>query len=72
MKLTILMSAGSFGRHTHILIQSLQMRQKRNPHILPTAYDDLFIRYQRSWKVNRHTQPKNAGNINRRNPQPSF
>jgi hypothetical protein len=59
-------------RNSRISQRRLQMRQKRNPHILPTAYDQLFIRYQRSWKGHGHTQPKNAGNINRRIRSPPF
>lgn len=38
----------------------------RSLHRLPTSYDDVFLRYQRSWKEYRRTQRKVAGSINRR------
>jgi hypothetical protein len=45
---------------------AFKFRQKRSPHSLLNAHDDLFIRHQRSWKEHRTTQRKNAGGINRR------
>jgi hypothetical protein len=49
-----------------------KLRQKRKSHMLPDAYDDLSIQYQRSWKEHRGTQRKNAGCINRRFHSPPF
>ena len=51
---------------------AFKLRQKRKSHMLPNAYDDLSIRYQRNWKAHRGTQRKNAGNINRRVHSPAF
>jgi hypothetical protein len=51
---------------------AFKLRQKRNWHMLPNSYDDLSIRYQRSWKENRGTQRKNAGSINRSIHSPPF
>ena len=45
---------------------AFKVRQKRSPHWLPNAYDDLSIRYQRNWKEHRKSQRKNAGSIDRR------
>jgi hypothetical protein len=45
---------------------ALKLRQKRKSHTLPNAYDDLSIRYKRSWKEHRGTQRKNADRIDRR------
>src|ERR1700741_470854 len=35
---------------------ALKLRQKRNSHMLPDIYDDLVLRYQRSWKEHRGAQ----------------
>jgi hypothetical protein len=51
---------------------ALKVRQKRNPYKLPNAYDDLFIRYQRSWKEHRGTQRKNASSVHRGVHSPAF
>jgi hypothetical protein len=51
---------------------AFKVRQKRNPYMLPNAWDDLFIGYQRSWKEHRGTQRKNAGSINRRIHSPAW
>jgi hypothetical protein len=51
---------------------AFKLRQKRKSHMLPNAYDDLSIRYQRNWKAHRGTQRKNAGNINRRVHSPAL
>ena len=51
---------------------AFKFRQKRSPHSLPNAYDDLSIRYQRSWKEHRRAQRKNADGINRRIHSPPF
>jgi hypothetical protein len=51
---------------------AFKLRQKRKSHMLPNAYDDLSIRYQRNWKAHRGTQRKNASNINRRVHSPAF
>jgi|SRR5271165_299838 len=51
---------------------AFKLRQKRKSHMLPNAYDDLSIRYQRNWKAHRGTQRKNAGSINRRVHSPAF
>src|ERR1700747_848524 len=51
---------------------ALKLRQKRKWHMLPNAYHDLSLRYQRSWKEHRGTQRKSAGNINRRIHSPPF
>jgi len=51
---------------------TLKLRQKRKWHMLPNAYHDLSLRYQRSWKEHRGTQRKSAGSINRRIHSPPF
>ena len=51
---------------------ALKLRQKRKPHMLPNAHDDLSIRYQRSWKEHRGTQRKSADSIDRRIHGPPF
>jgi hypothetical protein len=45
---------------------ALKLRQRRNSHALPNAYDDLSIRYQRSWKKHRGAQRKTVDSIDRR------
>jgi hypothetical protein len=45
---------------------ALKFRQRRNSHALPNAYDDLSIRYQRSWKAHRAAQRKTVDSIDRR------
>jgi hypothetical protein len=44
---------------------AFKVRRKRSSHRLPTTYDDIFLRQQRSWKEYRTTQRKVAGSINR-------
>jgi hypothetical protein len=39
---------------------------------LPNAHDDLFLRYQRSWKEHREAQRKTGGCVNRRIHSPPF
>ena len=51
---------------------ALKLRQKRKWHMLPNAYHDLSLRYQRSWKEHRSAQRKNTRNINRRTHSPLF
>jgi hypothetical protein len=51
---------------------ALKLRQKREWHMLPNAYHDLSLRYQRSWKEHRGTQRKSAGSVNRRIHSPPF
>ena len=51
---------------------ALKLRQKRKWHMLPNAYHDLSLRYQRSWKEHRRNQQKSAGSINRRIHSPPF
>jgi hypothetical protein len=55
---------------TNEILQSygvaVRLRQRRNSQLLPNAYDDLSIRYHRSWKKHRRTQRKTADNIDRR------
>jgi hypothetical protein len=51
---------------------ALKLRQKRKWHMLPNAYHDLSLRYQRSWKEHRGTQQKNARSINRHIHSPPF
>jgi hypothetical protein len=50
------------NKATEEILQSygvaLKLRQKRKSHMLPNAYDDLSLRYQRSWKEHRGTQRK--------------
>jgi hypothetical protein len=59
-----------FSNATEEILQSygvaLKLRQKRKWHMLPDAYDDLSIRYERSWKEHRRAQRKNTCSINRR------
>jgi hypothetical protein len=45
---------------------ALKLRRRRNLHALPNAYDDLSIRYQRSWKAHRATQRRTADSIDHR------
>jgi hypothetical protein len=49
-----------------------KLRRKRTSNALPSAYDDLFIRYQRSWKKHRRSQRKLTDNINRDIHSPPF
>jgi hypothetical protein len=49
-----------------------ELRKRRNPHRLPDIYDDLSLRYQRSWKEHRGLQRKTAGSINRQIHSPPF
>jgi hypothetical protein len=49
---------------------AFKVRPKRSPHRLPTTYDDIFLRHQRSWKEYRRTQRKVVGSINRRMHSP--
>ena len=51
---------------------ALKFRQKRNSHMLPDIYDDLVLRYQRSWKEHRRAQRKTGGSIDRRIHSPPF
>ena len=51
---------------------AFKLRQKRNPHMLPDIYDDLSLRYQRSWKEHRGVQRKNASSVNRWFHSPPF
>jgi hypothetical protein len=51
---------------------AFKLRQKRKWHMLPNAYHDLSLRYQRTWKEHRGTQRKSAGSINRRIHSPPF
>jgi hypothetical protein len=51
---------------------AFKLRQKRKSHMLPDAYDDLSLQYQRSWKEHRRAQRRNAGSINRRFHSPPF
>ena len=51
---------------------ALKFRQNRNSHMLPTAHDDLSLRYPRSWKEHRGAQRKTGGCINRRIHSPPF
>jgi hypothetical protein len=46
----------------------LKLRRKRRK--LPSAYDDLFVDRQRSWKKHRRTQQKRLDNIDRRMHSP--
>jgi hypothetical protein len=39
--------------------------------MLPNAYQDLALRYQRSWKEHPRNQQKSAGQHQPSNPQPS-
>jgi hypothetical protein len=49
-----------------------KIRPKRNSHRLPTTYDDIFLRSQRTWKAHRCVQRKNTRSINRRVHSPLF
>jgi len=49
---------------------AFKVRPKRSSHRLPTAYDDIFLRHQRTWKEYRRTQRKVVGSINRRMHSP--
>jgi hypothetical protein len=64
------------NKATEEILQSygvgLKLRQKRKWHMLPDAYDDLSIRYERSWKEHRRGQRKNTRNVNRRIHSPPF
>ncbi len=51
---------------------TFKVRPTRNSHRLPTTYDDIFLRYQRSWKGHRCVQRKNTRSINRRVHSPTF
>lgn len=51
---------------------AFKVRRKRSLHRPPTTYDDVFLRYQRSWKEHRITQCKDADSINRRIHSPPF
>jgi hypothetical protein len=51
---------------------AFKVRPKRSSHRLPTAYDDIFLHHQRSWKEYRRTQRKVVGSINRRMHSPPF
>jgi hypothetical protein len=51
---------------------AFKLRQERNSDRLPNAYDDLSLRYQRSWKKHRGAQRKTAGSINRQIHSPPF
>ena len=51
---------------------AFKIRPKRGWHRLPTTYDDVFLRYQRSWKEHRSAQRKNTRSINRRIHSPPF
>jgi hypothetical protein len=51
---------------------AFKLRHKRNSHMLPDIYDDLFLRHQRSWKEHRGTQRKNASSVNRWFHSPPF
>jgi hypothetical protein len=64
------------NKATEEILQShgvaFKVRQKRDPYMLPNAWDDLIIGYQRTWKEHRGTQRKSAGGINRRIHSPPF
>ena len=45
---------------------AFKIRPKRGWHRLPTTYDDILLRHQRSWKEHRRAQRKNTCSINRR------
>ena len=64
------------NKATEEILQSygvaLKLRQKRKWHMLPNAYDDLSIRYKRSWKEHRRAQRKNTRGINRRIHSPPY
>ena len=51
---------------------AFKIRPKRGWHRLPTTYDDIFLRYERSWKEHRRAQRKNTRSINRRIHSPPF
>lgn len=58
--------AGTIGEILEDHGIAFKIRSKRGWHRLPTTYDDIFLRYQRTWKEHRRTQWKNADGINRR------
>jgi hypothetical protein len=68
--------ADSAGNTTREIFEdhgiAFKIRSKRGWHRLPTAYDDIFLRYQRSWKEHRRAQRKNTRSINRRIHSPPF
>jgi hypothetical protein len=49
-----------------------RVRLKRSANRLPNVYDDMFIRYQRTWKKHRQTQGKEINKINRQIHSPLF
>ena len=49
-----------------------KLRGKRAFNALPSLYDDIWIRHQRSWKKYRTKQWRNGGHINRRVHSPPF
>jgi hypothetical protein len=51
---------------------AFKIRPRRSWHRLPTTYDDIFLRYQRSWKEHRRAQRKNTRSINRRIHSPTY
>ena len=51
---------------------AFKIRPKRNPHRLPTTYNDILLQHQRSWKEYRRRQRKVVGAINRRIHSPPF
>jgi hypothetical protein len=51
---------------------AFKVRRKRSSHRLPTAYEDIFLRHQRSWKEYRRKQRKVVSSINRRMHSPPF
>jgi hypothetical protein len=51
---------------------AFKLRQERNSNKLSNAHDDLFLRYQRSWREHRGAQRKDTGSINRWFHSPAF
>jgi hypothetical protein len=51
---------------------AFKVRPKRSADRLPTAYDDVFLRHQRSWKEYRRMQRKAVDSIDRRMHSPGF
>ena len=49
---------------------AFKVRSKRSPHRLPTAYNDISLRHQRSWKEYRRTQRKVVDSMDRRMHSP--
>jgi hypothetical protein len=49
-----------------------KLRRKRTSNALPSLYDDIYIRHQRSWKKHRLTQRKCSDEINRQIHSPPF